>query len=262
VIRLIVIALVAGALGSFAPRAARAQEAATAEPRRLSGGLLLGANFSDYGGSEDVEVALGTAMFGAETELATGDKFAAGGFVSYAWNRLWSLRIDALLSMKGARATGALELEGAPQAIPFAVHHTMRYVQVPVMVQRIIPYDGHIVPRVYAGPSIGVMLSSRVEGETVVADAMGDVSTISAESAIEDVSGRVDLGAMIGAGIGFPAWRGRLLVEARYEMFVTKAVDGRYTIPIGEALAPGVEVFMNARSLRNRGVSLLIGFEL
>jgi hypothetical protein len=260
--RLIVIALVAGALASLAPRAARAQEAAAAEPRRLSGGLLLGANFSSYGGSEGLEVTLGEVMFGAETELATSDNVAAGGFLSYAWNPRWSLRIDALLSIKGARAAGFLELEGAEQAIPFTVRHTMRYIQVPLVLQRIIPYDGNIVPRVYAGPSVGVMLSSRAKGETVVADAMDNVSTVSAESDIEDVSGRVDLGAMIGAGIGFPAWRGRLLVEARYEMSVTRAVDGRYTIPIGEALAPGVEVAMNARSLRNRGLSLLVGFEL
>jgi hypothetical protein len=223
---------------------------------------LLGANFSDFGGSEDLEVAIGAASFGAGTNLGTSEKFAAGGFVSYAWNTCWSLRAEALLSTRGARASGNLLIEGAAQAIPFSVQHTLRYVQVPLLLQRNIAYDGRIVPRLYAGPSIAVMLTSRAEGETVVADAMDNISTVTAGSDIEDVSGRIDVGAMIGAGIGFPAWRGRLLVEARYEMFVTRAVHGRYSLPIGEYFGPGVEVSMNARSLRNRGLSLLIGFEL
>jgi hypothetical protein len=253
VIRLIVIALVAGALASVAPRAARAQEAPASEPRRLSGGLLFGANFSDYGGSEVLETPE------VETDLIAREQIAAGGFVSYAFGPSWSLRIEALYQARGARASGALLIPGPqPVSITFAVDHTMRYVQVPIVLQRSISYDGHIVPRVYAGASIGVMLTSRFEGEAVVPNAMGTTTTYSGEADIEDVSGRIDLGALVGAGIGFPAWHGRLLVDARFEMFVTRAVDGRYTITIDDL----GDAVMDARSLRNRGLSLLVGFEL
>lgn len=262
-----------------ASSASSANSASPVRPRRIRAGLLLGAHFADFGGSERQRLLAEVPDFGLETR----ERVAVGGFLTISIRPKWSLRVEALVAMKGARSNDALPfLADDPNdplcmtdppdpgcsttqfAAQYNIDHVLRYLEVPILAQYDIYYDGAITPYVFAGPAVRLLWATAVDGDGQIVDATGRTTgTLTASSNLDDVSETLDIAVMAGAGIEFPLRRGALVITARYEVGLLQAIDGEFTLLLdmeGEPPIPLSVVPLEAKSLRNRGFSLMAGY--
>lgn len=240
-----------------APLLAAAQPGAVAPTpqRRLSGGLVLGASFANFGGDEVAPVGPDVTI---EANLEPSEKLLAGGFVTIMLSPRYALEVQALYSERGGQGSFVVPTPSGT-VVSASLDHMLRYVQIPVLARLYIEYDADITPYLFAGPALAVLIGSAADGQAAELDAGGQpVMSTDISADIGDVSERLDLSLIAGAGIGFPLSRGRLLLSVRYELGVTTAMDGTFTLE----MEGGGGTPLEARSLRNRGLSLLLGYQL
>ncbi|MEM9490147.1 MAG: hypothetical protein AAGC55_13445, partial [Myxococcota bacterium] len=119
-------------------------------------GLIFGAIFADMGGEESQQLI--PSMDDATAELAATEKLLVGAMVAIPVSGSWSVRIEALLASKGVLADETLlamlpgpdgsTIDGVVQ---YQLEHTLNYVEVPILAQYELYYDGAIRPVLYAG---------------------------------------------------------------------------------------------------------------
>ncbi len=152
-------------------------------------GLKAGLTMSTFTGS-DAEVV------GVSPDYRMG--FAFGGYTSYRISPNLSFQPEAFYAMKGAK------YEDGGDSLEFK----FTYLQIPMLfVMQPAAGKGFF----YAGPDVGIKLSSKVKAES---------GGISAEDDLEDVKS-LDLGLTFGAGMTFSQYS----LEARYTMGLTSFDD-------------------------------------
>lgn len=228
---------------------------ASAEPAeerlipKLSGfsfGPQLGFNFAHTGGNGELRVdpASDELLFSTQAHLR------AGGHITLARSR-YALRVEAAYSGKGADVVGNVE---ELQGLPYEVRYKLRYLSFPVLGMVHVPYDGDLSPHFFLGPEFSVLLSSKVEGESVTVEPGGGTSQVNQSASLTEDSESFVMGGVVGAGMRFPAWRGAVTLDFRLSFDVTEA------IPESDAMtAMGVSI--RSRSLRSRVLTIAMGYE-
>ena len=180
--------------------------------QEVSGGVKAGVSFSTFSQDSSEEVNL---------DNRTG--IVAGGFVTWTIREHFGVQLEGLYTQKGA-AFNQMGVSGTTK---------LDYVEVPVlfMYTTAPPGAGRTTFQFFGGPSAAIKVSSKgsgsFEGETVDVDIPD-----------EDIS-RVDLGAVIGAGVAF----GRF------------TIDGRYTVGLSNVNSDDND----STKVRNRALAVLAG---
>lgn len=151
----------------------------------------------------------------------------AGAFVCLDLIAL-KIQPEVLFSQKGAKY----------EASGVSYTQSLSYVEFPVLLK--LSFGKIIVPSVYAGPALGMLMSAKQTGE---------VAGISISGDIKDDLQSSDLGLVFGAEVKLPV---KLSVEARYNMGL-KTIAKEYTNALGQTVKPDV---------KNSTVSVMLGYYL
>ena len=184
-------------------------------------GFKAGVNLANIAGSDvDPFMDALTDLIGANAsnEMLLG--FAFGGFLTYNFSPSFALQPEVLYSMKGF----TISVEGEE------VDMKMNYLEIPLLFKFILG-TGPTKPCLFAGPSLGVLLSSEMSGEG------GSIDT-------DELWKSTDLGLAFGGGVGFPAGKGSLTLDARYTMGISKTPDSG-----GEDI-----------DIKNSNISFMVGY--
>lgn len=154
-------------------------------------GLKGGMNFASISGDSTTGLSsLSGAVFGGSVAFPIGTSLA--------------FQPELLYSGKGT----AIEEFG----ISFDLKLT--YLEIPVLIKYNIPTTSTVTPSLYAGPSIGLLLSADLLGVDVK-DLLGFNST--------------DIGLTFGGGLGVATGSGKLTFDARYTLGLTDIDDDDLT---------------------------------
>ena len=127
--------------------------------------------------------------------------FVGGIFFNYAFTDIISLQPEALFAMKGTKST---ELENTGI--------NLTYADIPLLLKLSVPTEGKFVPSVFAGPSIGILMSA-------------DYERALEETDIKDYLKSADVGLVLGVGFDYLIGAGRLLLDARYTFGFSTIID-------------------------------------
>ena len=259
--------------------------------RRVHAGLLVGINISDAFGDEctldcDLDLSpLGFEGFDPAATLRTSDHVTLGAFLTLQLRGRWGLRVEGRLSIKGVKAQHGApvmlfdNVDGMdvprPGFINYTLEHDMRYLQVPVLVQMDIPYDGRFQPHLTAGVGLGYLWTAESTGDGDIFDAMtfSDIGDVTGDGDTSDAAGAFDMSVIVGADMVFPLARGSLEVGVRYELSVLNSLDGAFANelvgsrtlyqPVAASPDPAVELSSGefvAEGLRNSILSVMAGY--
>lgn len=175
---------------------------ASVSAQGLTAGLKGGMNIANLHG-KDVKVL--EEDIGADLVSKMG--FCAGGFITYNINDMFAIQPELLFTMKGAKAEK--EILGETMKVTMKAN----YLEIPVLAKLSIPTLGTVKPSLFVGPSLGIKLSGKLKTE---------IAGISAEEDISEDLKSTDFGLVFGGGIDFGLGRGKLTVDARYTLGLTK----------------------------------------
>lgn len=136
---------------------------------------------------------------------------AAGAAVRLQIVDAFTIQPELLYSVKGS----TLEMEEEEQGV--SVKMTSKgiasYLEIPVLFKYNIPASETIIPSVYAGPALGILLSAK---QKTTASAAG--IELNDEQDVKDETNTVDFGVAFGADLGIKAGPGRIILDARYTL--------------------------------------------
>lgn len=167
--------------------------------------LLTSACFSQTIEEKGVKVGLGIAKFRGSDVKNAKSKIGGvfGAFLSYRLKEQIAIQPELLFAMKGAKGE---EKISATETVKWT--ESLNYIEIPVLVKFSIPTQQNIKPSIFAGPSLGILLSAK--------------SKNGAEKDIKDERKGTDIGLVIGGEIDFPIQTYRLKVDLRYTLGLTK----------------------------------------
>lgn len=143
----------------------------------------------------------------AETDIASRTLFGVGGVLDIQLGENVFLHLEPMYLQKGALAT---DLD---DDIEFPI--TSSFLELPLFVK--VEFGNSIKPYVMAGPSIGYLLSSDIEGKFSGFIFTGD---------LKDVTESIDFGIEFGAGFSYPVGSASLFLEGRYSMGLSNLQKG------------------------------------
>lgn len=220
--------------------------------------------------------------FDPEAILQTGEKLAGGVFLTYALDPRYRLRVEARFTVKGVKAThiGAATVflddgTSADAVLFYTLNHSMRYIQVPILVQRELRYDGVLRPHILAGLAAGYLISARASGTGTLMDEFNrELGEVTGAAEYGDAAKKLDVSAIAGVGLSFPMPRGALELGVRYEFSLLSALDGLFLTtlegdptlyqPGATAPDPALQVDsapLTAESMRHHMVTLSVGYQ-
>jgi hypothetical protein len=160
----------------------------------LEKGGKAGVNLSSFHG-EFADIAHARTMVG----------FVGGAFAAIGFAPDLAIQVEALLSMKGAKAvTNSTDAAGSVLGLSNSFV-LLSYFEVPVLLRGTLLRTATVQPMYYLGPTIGFNLGGKVQS-----DAAGAVT--------QDLTNlrAVDFGLALGAGAGFKLGERKVLTELRY----------------------------------------------
>lgn len=164
---------------------------------------------------------------GVADDLSNRTGISIGAFLETPISGMLSFQPEVNYAQKGAKDSD----EG------FEVSLKIDYIEVPLLVKFDLPTSGSISPHVLVGPALGFKAGCKIGGEQGGTDVDVDCS----EDDIDLKS--FDFGAIVGAGVGFPAGPGEARIGARYNFGLLD-----------------VENSSEGEGVTNRAFSLLVGF--
>ncbi len=171
-----------------------------------------------------IKAGLSVANFtGADASgFSSKTGFAFGGFLEFSLSPSLALQPELYYVMKGASVS------------PLSIK--LSYLEVPVLLKMTIPTAGQISPNFYVGPFFSVMLSA-------------DASANGQSASVSDFFNSTDVGLTVGAGIGFPVTRGKITIDGRYDLGLTKPWKS-----VDTQIGPVVP------DIKNGAILLLVGY--
>jgi hypothetical protein len=152
-------------------------------------GVIAGLNLAKVGGSDVSDVSNRTGL-------------AAGLYATFHMHKGFGIEPEALFSMQGAKS--------GTQTVK------LNYIQVPVLARYDFPSKSPAMPFLVAGPAFGFKAGCKVSD--------GSESASCSDAGMDTKS--FDLGAAVGAGVGFRAGKNTVSVQARYTHGFSDIVDG------------------------------------
>ncbi len=158
--------------------------------------------------------------------------FIGGAFATYNFTDMIAVQPEVLFTMKGARHNTDLTVPGVGTANNFRA--LLNYIEIPVLLKVMPMSQSNVHPEVYVGPAVSFLLSARskydIGGSTISNDIKSELHS-------------TDFGVAFGAGVGYGLGSGKLSLDARYTLGVTKIYK---TTP--------------QPNIRNSSISLLAGY--
>jgi hypothetical protein len=196
--------------------------AALLAPAALSAQLTLGARagiaMSSITGTfttpDSEEQESTTIDFGNRTALT------AGVFLTIPLSQYFSLQPELLYVSRGAKAEDNFNIFGF--AASYEVTITVNYLEIPVLARLHIPTGSALTPVVFAGPSMGLKIGEATAKVKVSALGQSQEGT---QEGFDDEVKSSDVGAVFGAGVDFALGGGRLVLDARYRLGLTKMAE-------------------------------------
>jgi len=200
-----------------------AQEAVKAEK-----GIVVGISFTNLSGNDADSI-------GTDSRTSA----IAGGFYRYNINPKVAIEPQLLISMKGAKAS----------ALGFDVDLKLTYLELPVLFRFTIPFQGNISPSIFAGPSVGIKLSSRGTAAS---------SGFSVEADLENTKG-IEFGLVFGGSITVGINDTKIFLDGRYNLGLTNVFE--------DVITPGPYDFVKdaagtAPDFKNNGFTISLGIML
>ena len=106
-----------------------------------------------------------------------------------------------------------LGLSGAPDV---AINLYSDYLNIPILLKLLIPFDAPVMPGAYAGPNLFIRLRSRADNVAQVPDTLNRFLDSFGSEKSGDKVAPVDVGLSTGLSIDFLVGRGRIIVDLRY----------------------------------------------
>jgi hypothetical protein len=153
-------------------------------------GIKGGLNMSNLTGDD-------ATMEGIDPSMKMG--FGGGVFFNYAFTELFAVQVEGLYTMKGATYEWS---EGGESG---SVDWKVDYIQLPLLLKVNIPTEGKIKPAIFAGPTFGFLMSSKISGDGEDLD-------------VKDNTESMDIGILGGLEIGYKMEKGLLFLGASYEV--------------------------------------------
>jgi hypothetical protein len=189
--------------------------ASTAHAQQMMAGVRWGVNFANehYSTLPPIENISGRTL-----------GFAGGEF-DYRVNNLFGLSIQLLYDQKGARAD--MVVSNGPPGYYGTADWTTNYLDVPLLLK--LSYgSGDIRPYIFAGPSVGFLLSNtetlQTSGTYSIPNGFGAKYRIDTTANISDFMEPIDISIVAGAGIALTLPTGqKLFVDAAYAYGLTNS---------------------------------------
>ena len=138
----------------------------------------------------------------------------AGGFGVFDFAPELGVEVDALLSMKGAKVTGAgLDPNGNITGPFVQGFYILDYLEFPILARLNAPAYGRLTPHVYAGPTIAFKLGARAR-------------FLGLPTSDLDAARSLDSGLAFGIGADVALGTRKLVLDARYGLGLTNAFNG------------------------------------
>ena len=154
-----------------------------------------------YGGVKGgVNIANQSVDPDAELDSRTG--LSAGGYVGIPVSQVFAVQPEGLFTMKGSSDdSGSWKLN---------------YIEVPVLARASFMHEASARPSLFAGPSVGFNLSSKIEDEET-----------DAELDVKDSTNPIDFGMVVGGGLDIPFSEGKnsVGIDLRYTMGLNNIND-------------------------------------
>ena len=128
--------------------------------------------------------------------------FAFGGFMTYNINEQFAIQPELLYMMKG---TDWEHISGTWKA-------KYNYLEIPILFKYLIPTQSNFKPNIFAGPSVGILMSAE---EEMTDDSGTEILDV------KDVLRSTDVGIAFGLGGSFVMGKGSLTFDARYTVGMT-----------------------------------------
>jgi hypothetical protein len=166
------------------------RQSAVSAPSTTSFGIKAGLNFANMGGDN--------SSGNSSTTL-----FGVGGFVAFNIQEKFNIQGELLYNQKG------FKMSGTTYGYAYTATQTFSYLDINVLAKYNIQVEGNIEPFIFAGPNLGILLSSNSHIE---------VAGNSSDNDIKSSMSGADFGLIIGAGISFKVGTGAILFDVRYDL--------------------------------------------
>ena len=145
-----------------------------------------------------------------------------GAFFCYMVNDMFAVQPELLFAMKGGDQVTSGDETGKTK---------LNYIEIPVLLRLHIPTEGSLTPAVFAGPSIGFLMSAKFEDED-----------------IKDDLKSTDFGLVVGAGLDHMLGEngGFITFDVRYSMGLSTVVD--------------IEGVDEQPDVKNMGLAFMVGY--
>jgi hypothetical protein len=159
--------------------------------------------------------------------------FIGGAYARYNFTEAIAVQPEVLFAMYGSRRN--IAFDGATN------YRTLfNYVEIPIMLDYSFTTNtGNFRPNIFAGPTADFLVSAKqradMNGTTVTSD-------------VKDQLHSALFGVAIGAGLSYPMSSGKLTLDARYNLGITKIYK---TTPLANTAQP---------NLRNSAIALMLGY--
>jgi len=150
--------------------------------------------------------------FGGHVDFSGRTGFGLGAVLDLSLGNNTALILEPMYSQKGANTNGL-----NPQAFEdiFDTQVQLSYLEVPVFLKLTFQTSA-VRPYVMAGPTVGLLLSSKIEVRAFGAAVKEDIL---------DVTAFIDFGLGFGAGLSFPIGNKAIFVEGHYTLGLYNIAD-------------------------------------
>ncbi len=157
--------------------------------------------------------------------------FIGGAFIKYNLTELFAIQPEALYAMYGSRRN-----------VDFAGQRNFRtqfdYVEVPVLLMYSPSTTNNVQPEIFAGPTVDFLVRARQKSDAIVG---GGTTSLN----VKDQLNKTLFGVSFGAGLAYPMSTGKITLDARYNLGITKVYKN--------TISPQPNV-------RNSAVALMLGY--
>lgn len=168
--------------------------------------------------------------------------FGAGGIIGITLSELFSVQLEPMFILKGGIYT-------EPSISDLNVQSS--HLELPLLLK--VGIGEKIRPYILAGPAVGFLLASTVETE---------MAGLALEGDLTEILNRTEFGAIFGAGLSVPVWKGSFFIEGRYALGMTNLnKGGMVEFRIGDFVIPGPETDPEDE-IKSLGIQIMAGYQL
>lgn len=197
-------------------------------------GIKAGADASRTYGSDSRVTAPGVPpITGTGPTWQFKGGFIGGAFIKYNVTELFAIQPEALYAMYGSRRN-----------VDFAGQTNFRtlfnYVEIPVLLMYSPSTTSNVMPEIFVGPTVDFLVQARQKSDNIG----GGTNSLNVKDQLHSTL----FGATFGAGLAYPMSMGKITLDARYNLGITKVYK---STPVAGFSQP---------NLRNSAVALMLGF--